>query len=114
MKSNQTWVGELLDLRNRNDRRIVFAVDSDIVADDGYSFWYAQNANVYLDEILDGACKTDIEIDLNDEIQYSAIFNDCEVFELLNDAYPTATDEEIDFMFDLLPWEEVIVVRISV
>lgn len=108
-----TWVGELLDLRNRNDRRVIFAVDSDIVEDDRYQFWYAENARVYLDKILDGACETHIDIELDEVTQYSKSFDDDEVFSLLTEAYPNATNEELDFMFELLPWEEVIIVRVS-
>lgn len=84
------------------------------MADDRHQFWYAENARVYLDEILDGVCETHIDIELDEETQYSKGFDNDEIFSMLVEAYPKATSKMLECMFDLLPWEEVIVVRISV
>ena len=114
---NRTTVN--LDTLNRMreeypDRRVIFKVDSDIVADDGYNWWYASECKASLDSILDGSKEMPYDIKLDDEKWYSKEYDDDIIADILFDHFGHHYENEIDNLFEKLPWEDVIILHISV
>jgi len=95
------------------DRRIIFRVDSDIVAEEGYNYWYASECRVSLDSILDGSKEMPYDIKLDQEKWYSRDYNDDELVDALYESPYAKCHYDVTEMERKLPWEDVIIVHIS-
>ena len=99
------------------DYPIVVIVDSEVVADYDYGWWYAPEIRFDIGEILD------CEQDINDEKTYidkDEFKEDVEYYLSCYDGYETYTDEEFDKLVEekyqeYEPyWKKVIQIRASV
>jgi hypothetical protein len=95
------------------NRRIIFRVDSDVVAEDGYNYWYATECRTSLDSILDGSKEMPYDIQLDKEKWYSKDYNDDELVDALYESERVRCDADVTELHKMLPWEHVIVVHIS-
>ena len=109
-----TKIEELLKLMQENlDLPIIPMVGSEIVADDGYSYWIGSWGTCRVDEYYVGReyvhfKDDDIENVLTDMVgcQYGLTKDGKDIWDDLS-------DEEWDKLFESLPWEKAIVVYIE-
>ena len=91
-------------VRENQDLRVIYMVDSDVVQDDFKDYWLSRPTNVNVDSILND--------DLHERIWIRSIDDDYEIYEsFFGDE--DCTDEHIKEEVDKLPWEKVIIVWIG-
>lgn len=106
MKNQKEKLEELFRLiKDNTDLPILPMVDSEIVADDGYSRWTASWGNAYVGEYITG----NERIWFKDDDDAEEVLNDC-VGGI--DFYET-TDEKVDEEYEKLPWIKAIIVNID-
>ena len=108
------WIKKLNELTYQYpNRRVIFSIDSDVVEDNCYDNYYAERAEVCLDEFLDCSNINGYDNLFGSEMVYSKYCNEDEILDLLFDWYGVNDDEVLKEYMDALPWEEVIVVSIT-
>lgn len=106
MKNQKEKLEELFRLVKENpDLPILPMVDSEIVADDGYSRWTASWGSAYVEEYIIG----------NEKVWFK---NDKDAKEVLNDCvggidFYEMDEEKINEEYENLPWIKAIIVNID-
>ena len=109
------WIGKLTELKYNNpNRKVIFSIDSEIVADDCHSNWHAERAIVYLDKILDGNVAHEYDISLDEERCYSLDYDEEELIDMFFESYGHSYENEIPKFLEKLPWQDVIIVSVGV
>ena len=112
-----TGIGVLDKLKQYKEiypnREIIFKVDTEVVADDYHSWWYSESGQVGLDSVLSGSAEHEYGIKLDDERMYSMSDDEDELLDMFFDEYGHHYENEIPRYVKNLPWNEVIVIRVT-
>ena len=105
---------ELLDLVKANPTLpVIPRVDSEVVAEEGYSWWWGSFGEAYLDEMVDYNDRRYSKEDDEDELVETLIEEFMDEEGLSDDDYGDGIEKVALERFNALPWRRVIAVRIS-
>lgn len=110
----QTRYKDFLELVKENPTLpVVPRVDSEVVAEEGYSWWWASFNGAYLDEMVDYKDRRYSKEDDEEDLMETLIEEFMDDEGLTDDDYGDYCDKVALERFNALPWRKVIAVRIS-